>query len=108
MRSGHQTWDFHTQPRQQPSGQQEVSLLRRPRFAATLLQARKWTETKSHGTGRQARPKSEYLSPDEVAKNLKVTPRTVYRWLESGQLPAEKVGRTWRVSYGDMEKKRNG
>ena len=35
---------------------------------------------------------------DEVAKILKVHPRTVYRALESGQLEGFRIGASWRVT----------
>jgi len=41
-----------------------------------------------------------------VADELKVTRRTVYNWVRSGELPATKIGRTWRVSYQDIDAKK--
>jgi excisionase family DNA binding protein len=37
---------------------------------------------------------------------MKVSRRTVYRWLESGELPATQVGRSWRISQQDIERKK--
>lgn len=48
----------------------------------------------------------DYLSPDAVASSLGVTRRTVYRWLESGKLPAVQIGRTWRIKQQDIDSKR--
>ena len=49
-----------------------------------------------------------YLNPNEVAAELRVDRRTVYNWMRSGDLPAVKVGRTWRVSHQDIESKKRG
>jgi excisionase family DNA binding protein len=40
---------------------------------------------------------TKYLTPEEVAKVLRVDRRTVYRWLRKGKIPAVKFGGTWRV-----------
>jgi excisionase family DNA binding protein len=37
------------------------------------------------------------LTVDEAARALGVSPRTVRRWLQAGQLPGWKVGTTWAV-----------
>jgi len=39
----------------------------------------------------------ELFTPEETAAKLKVTMRTVKRWLQSGQLQGVKAGRRWRV-----------
>lgn len=38
----------------------------------------------------------------EVAQILKVSERTLYRWLKDGKLKAHKVGRHWRVKEEDL------
>lgn len=38
----------------------------------------------------RARPK--YVTVQHVAQQFAVSPKTVYRWIERGFLPAEKVG----------------
>lgn len=43
------------------------------------------------------------LTTQEVASILKVTVRTVYSLLESGELQGVKVGRVWRVSEDDLQ-----
>jgi excisionase family DNA binding protein len=43
------------------------------------------------------------LTPDEIARRLKVTERTVYNWLKTGLLPGIKLGRLWRVRPADLE-----
>lgn len=44
-----------------------------------------------------------YLTPEEVAKYLSVTDRTVYTWLRTNQLKAVKLGRLWRIKEKDLE-----
>jgi len=46
---------------------------------------------------------AEWLTPDEVADELRVTRRAVYRWLQSGRLQAAKAGRVWRIRRKDLE-----
>ncbi|HQD17982.1 MAG: helix-turn-helix domain-containing protein [Bacillota bacterium] len=43
------------------------------------------------------------LTVGDVAKYLKVTPRTVYSFLESGTLKGVKIGRSWRIRKHDLE-----
>lgn len=40
----------------------------------------------------------------DVAKYLKVIPRTVYSFLETGTLKGIKIGRSWRIRRQDLEK----
>jgi excisionase family DNA binding protein len=45
------------------------------------------------------------LTIEDVAKLMKVSLKTVYRWIGSGQLPAAKVGyKTYRVFEKDLIK----
>ena len=44
-----------------------------------------------------------FLTTEEVLECLKVTPRTVYRLIRSGELPAVRVGRQWRFKKTDLE-----
>jgi excisionase family DNA binding protein len=44
-----------------------------------------------------------YYTPKEVAEGLKVTPRTVYRWLETGELRAIRFAREYRISESDLQ-----
>lgn len=49
--------------------------------------------------------KGDILTIDEVAKTLKVNKRTVYRWLERGDLKYARLGRkTYRVFESDLKK----
>src|SRR5262249_38695720 len=46
---------------------------------------------------------TELLTPDEVAKRLKVKLRTVQEWLRTGRLAGLKLGKLWRIREGDLE-----
>jgi excisionase family DNA binding protein len=49
--------------------------------------------------------KNDLLTVEEVAKILKVNRRTVYRWVESGELKVARIGRkTYRVFESDLKK----
>ncbi|MBI1863840.1 helix-turn-helix domain-containing protein [Candidatus Woesebacteria bacterium] len=48
--------------------------------------------------------KDEYLTPDEVARKLKVNKMTVYRMIKKGQIPAFKFGNSWRVDIAKLKK----
>jgi excisionase family DNA binding protein len=43
-----------------------------------------------------------YLTPEEVAKRLSVSPKSVRNWLKSRRLKGVKVGRLWRVSEEEL------
>jgi excisionase family DNA binding protein len=43
------------------------------------------------------------LTIDEVLGYLKVTSRTIYRLIRSGDLPAMRVGRQWRFRRQDLD-----
>lgn len=42
-------------------------------------------------------------TPEELAVRLKTTRRTVYRWIEKGDLKAFKAGKMWRITREDLE-----
>jgi len=44
----------------------------------------------------------DLLTVDEVAQRLKVSTKTVYRAVESGELRASRIGRAWRISEPDV------
>ncbi len=46
----------------------------------------------------------ETLTPNEVAKSLKLHPFTVARLAREGKLPAFKVGGVWRFRKDEFEK----
>lgn len=43
-----------------------------------------------------------FLTPDEVAKELRVTRQTVYMWLRSGRLAGKRFGGVWRIPSGSI------
>jgi excisionase family DNA binding protein len=43
------------------------------------------------------------LTTDEVLSYLKITPRTIYRLIRTGELPALRVGRQWRFRQTDLD-----
>ncbi len=44
----------------------------------------------------------EILTVQEVAERLKVSQATVWRWCQSGKLPAFRVGQQWRICEADL------
>ena len=44
----------------------------------------------------------QYLTVDEVARQLQVTPRTIQRWIRLEGLPAIKLARAIRVDADDL------
>ena len=45
---------------------------------------------------------SAFLTTEEVLSCLKVNPRTIYRLIKSGELPAVRIGRQWRFRRSDL------
>jgi PTS system nitrogen regulatory IIA component len=43
-----------------------------------------------------------FLTTEEVLRYLKVTPRTIYRLIRAGELPAVRIGRQWRFRRTDL------
>jgi excisionase family DNA binding protein len=46
---------------------------------------------------------SDYLTINEIAAQLKVSWFAVKNWIETGELPASKFGKQYRVSRADYE-----
>lgn len=44
-----------------------------------------------------------YLTPEEVAKILRVNVRTVHNFIKYGELAAFKAGHQWRIPTGEVE-----
>lgn len=42
------------------------------------------------------------LRPSDVSELLDLHPNTVYRLLQSGELPARKIGGSWRIYRKDL------
>jgi len=47
--------------------------------------------------------KEQLLSPEEVAKRLAISPKTVRDYLREGRIKAMKVGKLWRVRESDLQ-----
>jgi len=47
-------------------------------------------------------PEKEYLSLEDVAETLGVTYQLIYRLVRSGELPAARLGKLYRVSRRDL------
>ncbi len=43
-----------------------------------------------------------YLSVRDVATLFRISTKTVRRWIKSGDLPATRLGRDWRVARSDL------
>ncbi|MDG2114136.1 MAG: helix-turn-helix domain-containing protein [Actinomycetota bacterium] len=44
----------------------------------------------------------EWLSTKEAARRLGITPRTLYRFIDAGELPAYRMGRVIRLQQTDV------
>ena len=44
-----------------------------------------------------------FLTTEEVLTYLKVNPRTIYRLIRTGELPAVRIGRQWRFRRADLD-----
>lgn len=44
-----------------------------------------------------------FLTTEEVLAYLKITPRTIYRLIRNGELPAVRIGRQWRFRRADLD-----
>lgn len=49
-------------------------------------------------------PDGEILTLDEVAAYLRAGKRTVYRLAQNGEIPAFKVGGTWRFRRSELDR----
>lgn len=47
---------------------------------------------------------ARFVTVGEVASMLRVSNMTVYRLVQAGQLPAIRVGRSYRIREGDVDK----
>lgn len=47
---------------------------------------------------------TEFLSVDGVADLFGLNPKTIYRALWDGRLPAYKIGKAWRIARKDLER----
>jgi len=49
-------------------------------------------------------PKNELLTVAETCRYLKVSPRTLYRYIQDRRLPGFKLGKEWRFARTDLER----
>ena len=47
------------------------------------------------------------FTPDQVAKELSISVRTVRKWLRDGKIRGVKIGKSWRVSEAELERLMN-
>jgi len=47
--------------------------------------------------------RSRFLTPAEVADNLRVSAMTVYRLIKSGELRAARIGKSYRIREEDVD-----
>jgi excisionase family DNA binding protein len=47
--------------------------------------------------------KSELMTAEETCRYLKITHRTLYRYLRNRGIPAFKLGKEWRFVRSDLE-----
>jgi excisionase family DNA binding protein len=52
-----------------------------------------------HGDGA-----NEFYSVKEVARLFKLSPRTVWRWIESGMIVPHRLGRVVRISRAEIDR----
>ena len=45
----------------------------------------------------------KYLTIEEVAEILRVNKRTVYRLAVKGEIPAIRIGKSWRINFAELE-----
>ena len=50
----------------------------------------------------------DFLTVTEVAKRLRVTTTTIYRWMEEGRLPAIQIAKRYRIRASDVERMLEG
>jgi excisionase family DNA binding protein len=43
-------------------------------------------------------------TPQELAEIFKVSQITIYRWIDTEMLPAQKVGKRWLIQRSEVEK----
>ena len=54
-------------------------------------------------SGGPERPRLRYYTVAEVAETMRLSKMTVYRLVHNGELPAVRVGRSFRVTEDDVD-----
>lgn len=49
------------------------------------------------------KPKRDYYTAQQMADILGVSPSTIYRWMDEGELQAYKLGSLWRVKKNTFD-----
>jgi excisionase family DNA binding protein len=49
-------------------------------------------------------PETDWLGTQEAARHLGITARTLYRFIDEGQIPAFKMGRVLRLRMSDVQR----
>jgi excisionase family DNA binding protein len=44
-----------------------------------------------------------WVSVEEVSRHLGVAKDTIYRWIESREMPAHRVGRLWKFKLSEVD-----
>lgn len=50
-----------------------------------------------------ANTEDRWLSVDEICRYLGVTNDTIYNWIKTKGMPANKVGRLWKFKIADVD-----
>ncbi len=53
---------------------------------------------------RETSARSDFLTVAEVAGTLRVSTMTVYRLIKAGELPAVRVGKSYRLAVDDVDR----
>ncbi|MFN0091502.1 MAG: helix-turn-helix domain-containing protein [Acidimicrobiales bacterium] len=61
------------------------------------------TPIEQEGAGPGRGPRARFLIVAEVAEQLRVSTMTVYRLIKSGELPAVRIGRSFRLREDDVD-----
>jgi excisionase family DNA binding protein len=49
-------------------------------------------------------PMPKMYSPQNLADDIGVSMRTIYRWIEAGKVKAIKIGRQWRIPQEEYDR----
>ena len=45
----------------------------------------------------------KWSSVEEIAEHLGISKETIYRWLEKGKIPAQRVGKLWKFRPSEVD-----
>src|SRR5581483_12295287 len=72
-------------------------------FAGDPRRARPWKYTKLRVSVHDMPSEITWLSTAEAAKRLGITPRTLYRFIDQGDIPAYRFGRVIRLKADEVD-----